>query len=176
MIPDLFPHEEKVHYVTMVCQINASTTQLFAPPTPGGARRTHLSPETLNTIPSGCLHLTGCFWYKKYCRCQKSSAMRRCFTRKYINEGPCFLCLSKTDFIVAGVHFLDAFHFVQHMLGLKCCSRQNSSHGFSFFSPYSHRLLLISSKSSTYKEITQAKGRKQNELFSLTRNHAQRIV
>lgn len=41
---------------------------------------------------------------------------------KYKNEGPGFLSLSKTDFIVAGVQFLDAFHLLQHMLGLKCCS------------------------------------------------------
>lgn len=133
--------------------------------TPGGASRAHLSPETLHTIPSQSLHLTDGFWYKKYCGCQKSSAMRRCFTSKYKNEGPCFFSLSKTDFMVAGVHFLDVFHLVQHMFGLKCCSRQNPSHGFTFFFLYSHRLLLISSKSSIQEGIAQAKGRKQNYLL-----------
>lgn len=107
----------------------------LVPPTPGGARRTHLSPEILNTIPSWSLCLTGCFWYKKYSRCLKRSAMRRWFTGKYKNERPCFFSLSKTEFIVAGVHFLDAFHLVQHMFGLKCCSRQKSSHGFTNFPP-----------------------------------------
>lgn len=34
MVPDLFPHEEKVHYVTMVCQINAATPQLPCPTYP----------------------------------------------------------------------------------------------------------------------------------------------
>lgn len=107
----------------------------LVPPTPGRARSTHLSPETPGTSPSQSLHLICCCQYKEYCRCQKRSAIRRCFTGKYKNEGPCFLSLFKTAFRLAGVHSLDVFNLMQYTFRLQCCSRQNPSHGFTFFPP-----------------------------------------
>lgn len=141
----------------------------LVPPTPGGAR-THL--ETLDTIPSWSLHLTGCLCYKKYCRCQKSSAMRRCFTGKYKNNGPGFLSRSKTGFMVAGVHFLDVFHLVQHMFGLKCCSRQSPSHGFTFFSA-SFTQIVINFIQVIHPGRDHSGQRKEEKLpFFFTRNYA----